>query len=407
MKIPPISFFNFCATHSALLRAIYERRGEFSEAETLHLIHDNLGANEELPANAWRKLTELQILVPTEPGGHLYLLAGPVAGLLTHLFNDTKPATPEAIEGYVRSLDAAGKHLVRALDENDVVVVKAAFEEINQTLLRIHAGLDETHGAILREVARYKTERSQVTVREKFRRIVHWMKRYVEPMIEIVRADGAMRETFDKTERLFHRARADALHNDSSALARNLRLLRIIREHSLRVFTQCRKEIQPLYESLRRSSFIAEGAARALDKLQNDSLAKWGNEMLIGICSLQIKNVPGDAAIARALRRVIDHPPEPAPILEFTTEDSPPAALDRRRWLDALSDDVRPELPIDDLLTWLVQRHPAKDTAHILAALSELVFDPRFQPTFTDREQHDYPTSDGSLTASPVQLVSP
>ena len=109
MKIPPTSFFNFCAAHSSLLRAIYERGGEFSEAETLHLIHDNLGAIEELPANAWRRLTELQILAPTEPGGQLYLLAGPVAGLLTYLFNDAKPATPEAIEGYVRSLAAAGK----------------------------------------------------------------------------------------------------------------------------------------------------------------------------------------------------------------------------------------------------------------------------------------------------------
>ena len=255
--------------------------------------------------------------------------------------------------------------------------------------------------------ARYTTERSHVTIREKFRRIVYWMKRYVEPMIEIVRADGPMRETFDETERLFDRARADALHNDSSALARNLRLLRIIREHSLRVFTQCRKEIQPLYESLRRSSFIAEGAARALDKLQNESIAKWGDEMLIGICSIQIKNVPGDAAITRALRRVIDHPPEPPPILEFTTEESTPDALVRRRWLDALSEDVRPDLPLEDLLAWLIQRHPAKDTAHILAALSELVFDPRFQLTFTDREQRDYPTADGTLVASPVQFVSP
>ena len=33
------------------------------------------------------------------------------------------------------------------------------------------------------------------------------MERYVEPMIEIVRADGPMRAAFDETERVLNRAR--------------------------------------------------------------------------------------------------------------------------------------------------------------------------------------------------------
>jgi hypothetical protein len=351
-------------------------------------------------------LRELQILVPTEPGGELYFLAEPVARLLTYLFDEANAATPEMIRGYVLSLETTGKRLDRALDEEDLGAVKLAFEEINQTLRRIHADLDETHHAILAEVARYKTERSRVTVRDKFRRIVHWMERYVEPMIEIVRADGPLRATFDETERLLHRAREEALFNDHPALARNLRFLRLIRDHALRVFTQCRKEIQPLYESLRSSSFIAEGAARALEKLQSEGLAKWGVEPLIGVCTLRFQNVPGDPAIALALRRVIEHPPEPPPVVEFTREEPDPDALVRRRWLDSLPELVRPDLPVEDLLGWLVEQHPDKDTAQVLAGFSDLVFDARFQAKFTDRTPRDYLTVDGSLAASPVQLVS-
>src|SRR5438093_8945551 len=155
------------------------------------------------------------------------------------------------------------------------------------------------------------------------------MGRYVEPMIEIVRADGPLRTAFDETERLLHRAREEALFNDHPALARNLRFLRLVGAHALRVFTQCRKEIQPLYESLRRSSFIAEGAARALEKLQAEGLSKWGNEYLIGVAAWRYQNVPSDTAILLALRRVIDHPPELPPVLQFAAEKEDPSALVR------------------------------------------------------------------------------
>ncbi len=406
MKINPQAFFNFCAAHPVLLRALAERGGEFSEAETLRLIRANPGAAEELPETAWRRLRELQILVPTEPGSESHFLAEPVARLLSYLFNEANPATPEMIRGYVLSLDTTCKRLARALDEEDITPVKLAFDEISQTLRRIHADLDETHHAILTEVARYKTERARVSVREKFRRIVHWMERYVEPMIKIIDADGPLRATFDETERLLGRAREEALFNDHPALARNLRFLRLIRDHALRVFTQCRKEIQPLYESLRRSSAIAEGAARALEKLQNEGLVRWGNEPLIGVCALRFQNVPGDAAIGHALRRVVEHPPEPPPVLELTSEEAAPGALLRRRWLDALPERAATELPIEDLLGWMVERHPDQDTAQILSGFSELIFHDNFHARFTGNAPRAYPTADGELEAAPIQLTS-
>jgi hypothetical protein len=407
MKINPQSFFNFCASHAPLLRALAEHGGEISEAEAMRLIRAHPGAGEELPQTAWRRLTEdTQILVPTEPGSELFFLAEPVARLLNYLFNEANPATPEMIRGYVFSLETTGRRLARALDEDDLQAVKLAFEEISLTLRRVYADLNETQQAILAEVARYKTERSRVSVREKFRRIVHWMERYVEPMIDIVRADGPLRAAFDETERLLQRAREEALFNDHPALARNVRFLRLVGAHALRVFTQCRKEIQPLYESLRRSSFIAEGAARALEKLQAEGLAKWGREHLIGVATWRYQNVPGDAAIALALRRVIEHPPEPPPLLEFAAEQENPRALARLRWLEALPETARGGLPVEDLLGWLVENYPEKDTSDVLAGFSALVFDGAFQAAFAGQTPRAYQTRDGEITAFPLTLAA-
>jgi len=166
MRINPHTFFNFCANHAPLLRALGEHGGELSETESMRLIRANPGAIEELPETAWRKLRELQILVPTEPGSELFFMADPVSRLLSYLFNEANPATPEMIRGYVLSLETTSKQLARALDEEDVQRVKLGFEEISQRLRRIHADLNETQHAILAEVARYKTERSRVSVRE-------------------------------------------------------------------------------------------------------------------------------------------------------------------------------------------------------------------------------------------------
>ena len=407
MKVNAQAFFNFCAAHVPLLRQLGERTGELSETEVMRLVRQLVDSQEELPETTWRRLKEYQILVPSEPGGELYLLADPVARLLTYLHNNANPATPEMIRGYVQSLDTLAKQLARALDNENVTVVGEAFREISLTLRRIHADLDETHQAILVEVGRYKTERQRVSVREKFRRIVYWMERYVEPMIEIVRADGPLRESFDEVRRLLRDAREQALFNDHPTLERNLRFLRLIEDHALRVFIQCRKEIQPLYESLRRSTFIAEGASRALEKLQSEGLANWGTAPLIGICSLRFQNVPGDAAIALAVRRVIEHPPEPPPVLDLTTEETTPQELVRRLWLDSLPDQVRPDLPLPDLLDWLVKRHPEKDTSTVLAGFTALVFHDEYEARFSEAEPNDYVTSNGAVHARPVQLKSP
>lgn len=404
MKINAASFFNFCSQHVPLLRALAEKSGEMSESEVFDIIRAYTVPGEELPDNAWRRLCELQILVSAEPGSSFHLMAEPVSRLLSYLFDEANPATPEMIGGFIASLDALDKQLERALKTDDVTVVGLAFKEVNETLRRIYADLEQTQVAILAEVARFKTTRQQFSVRDKYRRIVYWMDRYVEPMIEIVRADGPMRASFDETERLLRLARENTLFNDHPAVERCLRYLRLVRRHALRVFQQCRKEIQPLYESLRRSSFIAEGAAIALERLQREGFANWGVQPLIGIQSLRLQSVPGDEAIDLALRRVVEYSPEMPPIVAPDGEPEKLPELLRRQWLDSLPDQVAAGLPIDDLLEWLVAHHPNRSTSELLSGFTSLVFHSGFTARFADEGEDDYQTKDGNLRGYPLRL---
>ena len=389
-----------------MLRGLAEAKGELSEADARRLIRSNGNSTGELPETTWRNLRELQILVPAEAGSDFYFVAPPVNRLIEYLYDEARATTPQIITGYIQSLDALGKQLSRAIDGEDITVVRLALEEIQQTLRRIQADLDETHRSILNEVAKYKTERQSITVRDKFRRIVHWMDRYVDPLVEIVSEDGPLRATFDEIERLLHRAREHGLFNDLPALERNTKHLRLVSRHALRVFQQCRRELQPLYETLRRASFIAEGAALALERLQREGLDGWIKDHVIASCSLRLQDVPSDRAIERALRDVVENPPEPAPVLAMHTEETTPDEYLRHVWLESLSDEVGVSLPLDDLLGWLVTRYPQKDTADTLAGFTRLVFDGNFSARFTSAEARAYETSDGELRANPVELAT-
>ncbi len=407
MKVNPQAFFNFCSAHVPLLGQLAAREEDISEADARRLIRANPGQGDQLLETTWRKLKELQILVPTEPGGDFYLVAEPVRKLIAYLFDEAQAATPEMVRGCMDSLRVSGLQLARSIEQDDISLLRLAVEEIHQTLRRIHSDLDETHHCILGEVARYKTERRTVSVREKFQRIVRWMERYVDPMVEIVRPDGPLRASFDETERLMQQAREYGLFNDLPALERGLRRLRFVQRHALRVFQQCRRELQPLYESLRRSSLIAEGGALALRRLEQQGLMGWPENHAVASCAVRWQNVPGDAAIERALRNITEHPPEPPPVVEISVEEETPADLLRLRWLDGLRGATQASLPLTDLLGWLVQEYPQRDAADTLAGFTLLVFDSKFGATFGGGESREYKTEDAILEAEPVQLGNP
>ncbi len=404
MKVNPLSFFNFCSGHVPLLRQLAEWEGEISEAEVRRLIRANVGPADELPETTWRRLRELQVLVRSEPEGDFYAVAEPVARLVSYLFDEAQAATPEMVRGYIDSLGVSGRHLARAIEVEDPGSLRLALDEVQRTLRRVQADLEETHRCILSEVARHKTETQAVSVRERFRRIMYWMERYVDPMVDIVRPDGALRATFDDTERLLHRARDHGLFNDLPALERLLRHLRLVQRHGLRIFQQCRRELLPLYESLRRSSFIATGAARALESLQRDGLAGWRERHVVVPGVLRWQHVPADGALERSLRHVAEHPPAAAPVLSLASEEATPPDYLRRLWLDALPGEARTQLPVDDLLAWLVTHHPQRSTADLLSGFTRLIFDPKLQASFTDAADREYVTPDGVLEAPPVHL---
>lgn len=408
MRVNPSDFFKFCASHVPLLRALCENgEEERSDTQLFDLIRRSAAEDDEGTETTLRNLKRLRVVVETEQDSGFYLPAGPVVQLLNYLLHEASPATSEMVRGFINALDHFCGILRKTIESDDPTQVEMAVQDVSQTLRRIYDAVSATHDGILAAVAEFKTDRRGVSVQQKFRRIVYWMEVYVMPMIEIIRVDGVMEATFAETERLLGKANEESVFTDLGATDRSRRFIRLVRRHALRVFEQCRKEIQPLYQSLARSNNIAAGAAVALERLRRDGFAKWGNEPLVPVFTLRQQYAVSDAAIRLALERSILQPPESAPVVNLSTPLVEPLAMRHRRWLNSLPNLVAAAVPLEDLLGWLIEDQQEElGTSEILSGFSTLLFHEDFRCKLTSDGVRTYETAGHLLKAHPVRIES-
>jgi len=405
MQITPKRFFDFCATHVPLLHAIAIKPGDISEAHVRQLVRTFSDTATEQPETTWQRLIELQVLVPLEEGSSHYVMSQPLLQLFNFLYNDALPTSPEIIQGYIAALESARKRLVIGVEAGDALSVAMAANEVDHTLRRMQDDLDATHRAVLAEVARYKADRTSVSVRERYLRIVSLMDQYVHPLVEIIRVDGLLVGTLDGTDIALRAAREQGVYVELGMVERNERQIRVLRRRAIHTLNESRKELQPLYEVLRRSSAIAHGATLALGRLRQMKLEDWVTNYVVQADRTSIECPPTDAVLNRTLQAVISHPPIPPPILSMTeTGDTPPDYV-RLLWLNGLSDSLREDLPVKDLTGWITSNFPEKSTSDALLGLSRLLFDPSMDVHFKPGKQKEYRTRDGVLEATTISIT--
>lgn len=405
MQITPKRFFDFCASHVPLLHALAIRPGDVSEAQVRQLIRSFSDSLQEQPETTWQRLVELQIMVPLEEGSSHYVMSQPLLHLINFLYDDALPTSPEIIQGYIAALESARKRLVAGVEALDPLSVNMATNEVDHTLRRMQEDLDATHRAVMAEVARYKADRSTVSVRERYLRILSLMDQYVHPLVEIVRVDGLLVATLNEADIALRAARENGVYTEIGLIERNERQVRALRRRSIHTLNESRKELQPLYDVLRRSSAIAHGATLALGRLRQMRLEDWVNNYVVQAARASVEVPPTDAVLAHTINEVISHPPAPPPMLAMDENEGTPPDFTRLLWLNGLSDALREELPVKDLTGWLTSTYPDKSTADALLGLSRLLFDPTMEVGFKGGRMKEYRTSDGTLQASTISIT--
>ena len=186
---------------------------------------------------------------------------------------------------------------------------------------------------------------------------------------------------------------------------RNRRQIRVLRGRAIHTLNESRKELQPLYDVLRRSSAIAHGATLALGRLRQMKLEDWVTNYVTPTTNARIEVPPTDEVLRRIIDEVINHPPVPPPVLNTTESGDTPPDYVRLLWLNELPDILNEELPVKDLTAWLTKSFPEKGTADALLGLSKLLFDQKLDVSFKRGPAKSYRTRDGELQASTISIT--
>ena len=405
MQVTPKRFFDFCSSHVPLLHAIAVKPGDVSEAQVRQLIRTFSDSVSEQPETTWQRLLELQILVPLEEGSAHYVMAQPLLQLINYLYNDAVPTSPEIIQGYIAALESARKRIVIGIEAGDALSVAMATNEVDHTLRRMQDDLDATHRAVMSEVARYKADRTSVSVRERYLRIVGLMDQYVHPLVEIVRVDGLLVSVLDETDLALRAAREQGVYVEMGMIARNERQIRALRRRSIHTLNESRRELQPLYDVLRRASAIAHGATLALGRLRQMKQDDWVVNYMVQADRAGIECPPTDSVLRHVINEVVSHPPTPPPVLSMEENGDTPPDYVRLLWLNGLATDLREELPVKDLTAWITGTFPEKGTSDMLLGLSRLLFDPTMDVQFKGGKQKHYRTRDGVLEVTTISIT--
>ncbi|MFN3874852.1 MAG: hypothetical protein ACK4L7_02945 [Flavobacteriales bacterium] len=407
MPIAPKRFFDFCASHVPLISAIASKPGDVSEAQARQLIRTFSDTASEQPETTWERLLELRILVPLEEGSSHYVMAQPLLELLNYLHDDALPTSPEIIQGYTAALESARKRIVSGTQACDPLSVGLAATEVDHTLRRMQEDLDATHRAVMAEVARYKADRSSVSVRERYLRIVRLMDQFVKPLVEIVRVDGQLVETLNALDSALCAAREQGVFAELGPLLRNERQIRALRRRAIHTLNESRKELQPLYDVLRRSSAIAHGATLALSRLRHMKLDDWVAHYVPQAGRAPVECPPTDTVIKRTVHHVAAHPPQPPPSLRMEESPETPPDYVRLLWLKALPQALHADLPVKDLAEWMLRSYPDKGTGDALLGLNAILFDPAIEVDCGKGKPKTYRTRDGIIEAVPFSIRKP
>ena len=407
MQPTPKRFFEFCASHVPLLHAISQKPGDISEAQVRQMIRTFSDITTEQPQTTWDRLVELHVIVPIEESSAHYVMSQPLLQLLNFLYNDAVPTSPEIIHGYIAALESARKRIAMGVEAGDTLSVAMAANEVDHTLRRMQDDLDATHRAVLAETARYKADRSSVSVRERYLRILTLMDQYVHPLVEIVRVDGLLESTLAETDMVLRAAREQGVYTELGMVERNERRIRVMRRYAIHTLNESRKELQPLYDVLRRSSAIAHGATLALGRLRQMKLEEWVNMYVTPTSNARIEVPPTDEVLRRIVDEVVNHPPVPPPLLNTAENGDTPPDYVRLLWLNELPGLLKEDLPVKDLTGWLTGKFPEKGTADALLGLSKLLFDQKLNVEFKGGNPREYRTRDGALEASTIAITKP
>jgi hypothetical protein len=267
--------------------------------------------------------------------------------------------------------------------------------------------LDNDEQALVAVAERAKTSDRQIPLRQRYAEVLATWDEYVEPMIDLVNADGAFEQGVRKVETvllkmLSEQQRLGHLVDDDMLLRTHARILEMQTSAQL-TLRHARELLLPLREEARRHNAVTRGAALALAAIRRkgiDAVPQAAMPLFTRPQSTFLGSASQVEAYVYALARFEPKPARFPKAHKTQKGEAPRAPRTVREMLERCED----ALPMPDLMTWLLEQEPDGATDELLYWFSRLSREKRFKRERLERRE--YHTHEHQVSLRSFALLS-
>ncbi|MDP3979448.1 MAG: Mks condensin complex protein MksB [Pseudomonas sp.] len=409
--IDPKRVLRALAEHWTLLEPLCER----FDAGTLSLIELRKQLTVQLPDSTPVDITalldqwiRLDILVPVAKSPNRFELNAQIHDFLAYLRREHRLGLCLEIEAYLRHLERLAGYIKDAFEVRDAADLARQLRLLDMRVRDVLKKLANDEQALVAVAERAKTSDRQIPLRQRYAEVLATWDEYVEPMIQLVAADGAFEQGVYRVEHVLLRLlgeqqRLGQLVDDDLLLRTHARILEMQTTAQL-TLRKARELLLPLREEARRHNAVTRGAALALAAIRRKGLDAVPQASLPLFSRPQSTFLGTASQVEAYVYALARFEPKPAqfPKAHSTRKgEAPRAPRTAREMLERCEQ----ALPLPDLMIWLLEQEPEGATDELLYWFSRLSRDARFQRERLERR--DYLTAEHQVSLNSFALIKP
>lgn len=402
-SVDPRQHIRFLADHFDLIDDLYAGRSSYARADLFALVRQHRSNGDPSVDHLEGKLHDLQI-VEEKPGATAaYELRSQLRRYFDYLSSQHRLGTPERIEALLREARSLAERLDTMEDSLSPNRVSRYLRKIDDTLEELRAYSRRNREAIVADIVTLRSADRPMSSRERYAFILELWEEYLEPLRELIDERKFAARVFNGVERKLKNVQQQVAEGSAVAtLARSTidRLTRLQRDLMDDLYAAL-IEVAPLYEKLRRESFIAKGAGQLLNVLDEQAdvealgLTEW-----FAVPVYTFRGLFSDWDLQGYVQEVKHHEPTAPPSINR------PAEVHQRRFVpwNTVKSRMQQALPLDDAVAWLIENYSDQTLTDILRLYTRLLQDETMTVAFAKKQQ-TYQFAAYHIQATPLQVT--
>lgn len=394
--IDPRRVLRALAEHWVLLEPLCER----FDAGTLSLVELRNQLTSQLPDSTPVDITalldqwvRLDILVPVAKSPNRFELNAQIHDFLAYLRQEHRLGLCLEIEAYLRHLERLAGYIRDAFEVRDGNDLARQLRLLDMRVRDVLKKLANDEQALVAVAERAKTQDRQIPLRQRYAEVLATWDEYVEPMIQLVSADGAFEQGVRRVEQVLLRllgeqARLGQLVDDDQLLRTHARILEMQTTAQL-TLRRARELLLPLREEARRHNAITRGAALALSVIRRKGIDAVPQAAMPMFTRPQSNFLGTASQVESYVFALANFQPKPAHFPKASGNRKSDGPQRSPRTAREMLDRCQAALPLPDLMQWLLEQEPEGATDELLYWFSRLSRDARFQRDRLERRQYD------------------